>query len=60
MEGFSSSPNQKAGCDDDVEIQVLGCLVDTLGTNCDQCLSMVQRCFTYEDGHLDFHTAPEL
>ena len=27
------------------ELHVLGCWVDTLGTNCDQCLSMVQCCF---------------
>ena len=32
--------------DDDVELHVLGCRVDILGTNCDQCLSMVQCCFT--------------
>ena len=32
--------------DDDVEFHVLGCLVDILGTNCDQCLSIVQCCFT--------------
>ena len=29
--------------DDDVELNVLGCRVDILGTNCD---SMVQCCFT--------------
>ena len=45
--------------------------VDILGTNCDQCRSMVQCCLTStetvrlirtesQDGHLDFHTAPEL
>ena len=41
---------------------------DTLGTNCDQCRSMVQCCFTStetlgrkaQDGHLDLRTAPEL
>ena len=27
---------------DDVELLVLGCRVDILGTNCDQCRSMVQ------------------
>ena len=32
--------------DDDVELNVLGCRVDVLGTNCDQCVSMVQCCFT--------------
>ena len=32
--------------DDDVELNVLGCSVDILGTNCDQCVSMVQYCFT--------------
>ena len=31
--------------DDDVELNVLGCQVDILGTNCDQCVSMVQCCF---------------
>ena len=54
-----------------VELNVVGCPVDILGTNCDQCVSMVQCCFTstetirlvrtgVQDGHLDFHTAPEL
>ena len=32
--------------DDDIEINVLGCRVDILGTNCDQCVSMVQCDFT--------------
>ena len=32
--------------DDDVELHVLGCRVDILGTNCDQCLSTVQCFFT--------------
>ena len=32
--------------DDDVERQVLWMSADILGTNCDQCLSMVQCCFT--------------
>ena len=32
--------------DDDVELNVLGCQVDILGTNCDQCVCMVQCCFT--------------
>ena len=32
--------------DDDVELHVLGYQVDILGTNCDQCLSMGQCCFT--------------
>ena len=33
--------------DDDVgALNVLGCRVDILGTNCDQCVSMVQCCFT--------------
>ena len=31
---------------DDVELNVLGCRVDILGTNCDQCVRMVQCCFT--------------
>ena len=31
---------------DDVELNVLGCQVDIFGTNCDQCVSMVQCCFT--------------
>ena len=30
---------------DDVELNVLGCRVDILGTNCDQCMCMVQCCF---------------
>ena len=37
---------EKDDDDDDVELHVLGCRVDILGTNCDQCLSTVQRCFT--------------
>ena len=32
--------------DDVVELNVLGCRVDILGTNCDQCVRMVQCCFT--------------
>ena len=32
--------------DDDVELNVLGCRIDILGTNCDQCVSTVQCCFT--------------
>ena len=32
--------------DDDVELNVLGCRVDILGTNCDQCVCTVQCCFT--------------
>ena len=32
--------------DDDVELNVLGCWVDILGTNCDQCVGIVQCCFT--------------
>ena len=32
--------------DDDVEFNVLGCRVDILGTNCDQCVCMVQCCLT--------------
>ena len=32
--------------DDDVELHVLGCRVDILGTNYDQCVSIVQYCFT--------------
>ena len=35
-----------AAYDDDVELNVLGCRVDTVGTNCDQCVCMVQCCFT--------------
>ena len=62
--------------DDDVVLNVIGCRVDILGTNCDQCVCMVQCCFTStrtindrlirtggpgaQDGHHDFHTAPEL
>ena len=32
--------------DDVVMLNVLGCQVDILGTNCDECVSMVQCCFT--------------
>ena len=56
---------------DDVEPDVLGCQADIFGTNCDQCVCMVQCCFTStetirlirtgaQDGLLDFHTASEL
>ena len=31
---------------DDEEYDVLRCRVDILGTNCDQCVCMVQCCFT--------------
>ena len=34
---------------DDVEYDVLRCRVDILGTNCDQCVCMVQCCFTSTD-----------
>ena len=48
--GIGGSGGDGGGDDDDdgddVELHVLGCRVDILGTNCDQCLSMVQRCFT--------------
>ena len=37
-----NSPSQG----DDVELNVLGCRVDILGTNCDQCVCMVQCYFT--------------
>ena len=43
--GFHSA--LKINSDDgDVELNVLGCWVDILGTNCDQCRSTVQCCFT--------------
>ena len=32
--------------DDGVELNALGCRVDILWTNCDQCVRMVQCCFT--------------
>ena len=32
--------------DDDVDLNVLGCLVHISGTHCDQCVSMVHCCFT--------------
>ena len=32
--------------DDDVELNIVVCRVDTLRTNCDQCISTVQCCFT--------------
>ena len=31
---------------DDVELNVLGCRFDILGTNCDQCVCMVQCCLS--------------
>ena len=35
--------------DGDVELQCPWMSVDILGTNCDQCVSMVQYCFTYTE-----------
>ena len=32
--------------DDDVELNVLGCQLHILETNCDQCVYIVQCCFT--------------
>ena len=43
---FASVAVSLATCDDDVELHVLGRRVDILGTNCDQCVSMVQCRFT--------------
>ena len=40
------NPTLRNKDDDDVELHVLGCRVDILGTNCDQCRSTVQCCFT--------------
>ena len=42
---FNSATNNDDD-DDYVELNVLGCRVDILGANCDQCVSMVQCCFT--------------
>ena len=33
-------------CHDGLELHVLGCRVDMLGTNCDQCLCVIHCCFT--------------
>ena len=41
-----SPPVWASDDDDDGELNVLGCRVDILGTNCDQCVCMVQCCFT--------------
>ena len=35
--------------DDEVALHVLGCRVDILETNCDQCVCVVQCCFTSTD-----------
>ena len=68
----TSLPNHTAKmADEDVELNVLGCRVDILGTNCYQWVSMVQCCFTSTDTvrlirtgspgqRPDYHTAPEL
>ena len=40
--------------DDDVELNVLGCRVDILGTNCDQCVCMVQ-CLLYVHRNHEAH-----
>ena len=39
-----AKPTHRTGIHD-VELHVLGCRVDILGTNCDQCVSIVQCCF---------------
>ena len=39
-------PSSGSGNADDVDLHVLGGRVDILGTNCNQCVSTVQRCFT--------------
>ena len=47
LEGVLRVAREAVLCvDDDVELRVLGCRLTYLGTNCDQCLSMAQRCFT--------------
>ena len=52
MEATRLQATRKAVCPsvggvlEDVELRVLGCLVDIIGTNCDQCVNMVQCCFT--------------
>ena len=43
---FNTAPELSVTVDDNVELNVVGCRVDILGTNCDQCRSMVQCCFT--------------
>ena len=43
---ISSRYGELTAADGDVELHVLGCRVDILGTSCDQCLSMVQCRFT--------------
>ena len=48
---FHTAPERLCGLThathvDDMELNVLGCRVDILGTNCDQCVCMVQCCFT--------------
>ena len=45
----ASSVIAKEKSSDDVELSVLGCWVDILGTNCDQCVCMVQCCFTFTE-----------
>ena len=35
---------EQTAADDDVELNVVECRVDILGTNCDQCVSTVQCC----------------
>ena len=51
--------------DDDVELHVLRCRVDILGANWFNVVLRPQEPYgSYgwkaQDGHLDFHTAPEL
>ena len=39
-------PSHLKRAGDDVKLNILRCRVDSLGTNCDQCVCMVQCCFT--------------
>ena len=43
---FRSVLSRQNHSDNDAEFNVLGCRVDLLGTNCEQCVCMVQCCFT--------------
>ena len=45
----------EASDDDDVELNVLGCRVDILGTNCDQCVCMVQCLLLYVHRNHESH-----
>ena len=46
---YNHNPVMLTDDDDEVMLNVLRCQLTLLGTNCDQCRSMVQYCFTFTE-----------